>query len=379
MFIEVSTDVVNKSLDSSDVDRDVAIETLRELSLAVRRNHHLVFIPYLSVDIINKMSAFLNKNELVSLKFCYKKRRDLYELRNSIQLKCVVSFLEKTRCADNVIYLNPKQVDCFEFNEESHLLTENILDSEFYAIMAKVYQKNNRIDSGIFKTHFFPVQGGGATIKDVYLLECRLGEHFCLCIIDSDKKWPNCKRVGQTAQEFETATKKWNEERGMPVFSDYYIMRNTSEIENLIPHSVLKHFSSLQQQSFITNHHEDLLWLDIKKGLEYKILYNVEAYDEWKTAIPNEVPWNDIDQIKMASADEKDYKQKVVEANLPVIINPWGGRILEKVLHPDSRHVGKYNLFETDLTTLTTGQRAEWLTIGSLIFNWCCCFTNKIF
>ena len=39
MFIEVSTDVVNKSLDSSDVDRDVAIETLRELSLQVLYFH----------------------------------------------------------------------------------------------------------------------------------------------------------------------------------------------------------------------------------------------------------------------------------------------------------------------------------------------------
>lgn len=378
MFIEVCIDVVNKALDSNDLDRDIAIETLRGLTIAVRKNRHAVFIPFLSTDLIHKLSNCLSKNEIVSLQYCFKKRRDLQALNGCLLIKCVVSFNEITRREKDVIYLNPKQETIFEFHEESHLLTENILDSDFYGCITKCYQKAVHINCGVFRTCFFPVQGGGSTIKDVYLLECRLGEHFCLCIMDSDKKWPNCSEFGQTAQEFRKALTNWENDNGEVVKCSYYVMQNASEIENLIPLSVLRHFSNIQSWNFIFNHRNIVQWFDLKKGIEYKILFNDEAYNEWKAVLPNEILWSQIDDIRSNSSDAQDFKQKVLESDLPNVVNPWGGRILEKVLHPDRRHTGKYNLYEIDLDCLLPEQKEEWLTIGAMVFSWCCCFSSKI-
>lgn len=378
MFVEVDIDVVSKALDQNDLDQEIALETLRELAMAVRRNHHVVFIPLLSVQLIGKLSNYLSNNEIVCFQYCFKKKRDLQVLGNSLIIKCVVSFGESTKKVGNIIYLNPKENVNFEFNEESHLLTENIMDSVFYGCVTKVFQKYKHLDCGVFRARFFPVQGGGATIKDVYLLECKQREHFCLCIMDSDKKWPNCSEYGQTAQEFEKALNGWVKENGEAIRCNYYIMQMASEIENLIPLAVLKHFSSIQSSRFVTNHSNIFQWLDLKKGIEYKILYNNEAYKEWKAALPNDIPWAQIDSIMHESGDEKDFKQKVKEANLPVAVTPWGGKLLEKVLFPDRRHSEKYSLFETKLDELLPEQKTEWLTIGALIFSWCCCFSNKI-
>ena len=378
MFIEVDIDVVNRALDPNNLDCEKAVETLRELTMAVRKNHHVVFIPLLSIGLINRLSNVLSKIEITCLKFCFNKKRDLQVLGNNLLVKCIVSFNNLTNKVGNIIYLNPKDALNFEFNEESHLLTENIMDSEFYECVTKTYQKNKRIDCGVFRTRFFPVQGGGATIKDVYLLECKHGEHFCLCILDSDKKWPNCKVYGQTAQEFEKTIGAWMKENGEVIKCDYYVMQNTGEIENLIPLTVLKHFSSLQTSRFMRSYSSIFLWLDLKKGIEYKMFYNDEAYKEWKAVLPVEIPWTQIDIVKQASIDENDYKERLNNANLPVVVTPWGGKLLEKVLHPDRKHRGKYNLYETNLEELLPEQKAEWLRIGEMIFSWCCCFSRKI-
>ena len=378
MFFEVCIDVVNKALDPYDLDRECAVDTLCKLATAVRRNHHVVFIPLLSEEMIRKLDNVLGKNEVVSLQYCFKKKRDLFALGKIIKVKAIVSFKEPEGNVDNVIYFNPKFTSQFEYNEECHLLTENIMDSEFFAYITKAYQKNSRVDSGLFRIKFFPVQGGGSTIKDVFVYECKLCEHFCLCIMDSDKKWPNCTEYGQTAKEFI----KYIEERNI---SDdelskcrYYIMQNVCEIENLIPMSVLKHFCSVQTKWFLMNHMNIIQWLDLKNGFEYKLLYYDEAYTEWKKVLPNEIPWQQIDNIKLNVTDIQEFKDRLKSANFPLLFTPWGGKLMDKILHPDSKHCGKYNLYETALGSLLPGQKTEWLTIGSLIFSWCCCFSNKI-
>ena len=219
------------------------------------------------------------------------------------------------------------------------------------------------------------MQGGGVTIKDVYRMECELGHHFCLAILDSDKKWPNCQGNGSTASKFEEEIANM----AIPLLCDYYIMKMVSEIENLIPIDVLGKFSSLKQKSFLKNHYQVLQWCDMKKGLEYKILYDKKAYKEWKKEFPTEVQWTMVDTLIASSKDKKDYEKKVKQSQYPPAYDPWGAQLLSSILHPDPKHAGKYDLYSTDLSKLNPNQQAEWEEIGWKVFCWTCCFTKKIF
>lgn len=375
MLIEVSENVLKKALDKNDNDHEKALEIIRHLCLAIRKNSHLIHIPQLSFDSINSFAQFLNRAETKALALIYGKRRDLNAIATRVYIKMVISYDETSRRENGVIYLNPSTNSLVELYEECHLLTENLQDADFYRIVAKVVQKSKHLDTAVYQTNFFPMQGGGITIKDVYKLECLMGHHLCLAILDSDKKWPNCNESGNTAKKFEEEMRNI----ANPLLCDYYIMSRVSEIENLIPIDVLLRFSAPPQKAFLKNHYQVLPWCDIKKGLEYKILFDNTAYKEWKKEFPTEVDWATVDTLRASSKDKKDYEEKVKQQQFPVVYSPWGTQTLSSVLRPDRKHVGKYDLYSTDMTKLHPNQKSEWEEIGWRLFSWTCCFVKKIF
>lgn len=375
MLIEVSENVLKKALDNNDNDHEQALEIIRHLCLAIRKNSHLIHIPQLSSDSINSFAQFLNRAETKALTLIYGKRRDLNAIATLVYIKMVISYDEVSRRENGTIYVNPSMSSQVELYEECHLLTENLQDAEFYRIVSKVVQKTRRIDTAVYQTNYYPVQGGGITIKDVYKLECLLGHHLCLAILDSDKKWPNCKENGNTAKKFEEEMHSTTS----PLLCEHYIMSEVSEIENLIPVDVLSRFSSPSQKAFLKNYNHVLPWCDVKKGLEYKILYDKTAYEEWKKEFPTEVDWATVDELRSSSKDKKDYEGKVKQRQFPAVYDPWGAQILSKILYPDSKHALKYDLYSTDLTKLHPNQKAEWQEIGWRLFSWACCFVRRNF
>lgn len=156
-------------------------------------------------------------------------------------------------------------------------------------------------------------------------------------------------------------------------------MKRVSEIENMIPIDVLSRFSSPKQKSFLKNHYKVLPWCDMKKGLEYKILYDKTAYKEWKKEFPTEVQWVAVDTLIASSKDKKDYEKKVKQTQYPLAYAPWGSTIMTSILYPDRNHSGKYDLYSTNIAKLHPNQKAEWEEIGWKIFCWTCCFTRKIY
>ncbi len=378
MFIEVLDDVLNKALKSSDSDHDCAVEALRHLTWSLRKNNHLVFFPSISPSIIEKLRPFLNDSELKMLAYSYSKRQDLKKIREMLRYRAEVSFNHVKGWSESVIKINPGRNNCLELFEECHLLTENIIDAKFYQLFALAYQKRNRIDECVFKTNFYPLQGGGMTTKQVFLFECEKEQHFCLAILDSDKKWPNYKGLGQTAEALVEGYKVLTEKTGIPINSCFYVMQKTNEIENLIPFYVLKIYSNSDQRSFLDRHSSALPWFDIKKGMDYRVLYDNNAYNEWKKEFPTEINWIVIDRIKTNSINRDDYKRQLLKEGLNPIVSPWGSTILEIVLNPDARHKNKYDLKKVEWAKLSPFQQYEWDNIGKLVFSWCCCFTRKV-
>lgn len=376
----VCDDVLKKAVRTSDKDNEMAIEVLRHLSWAIRRNRHLVFFPTLSLALIERLGQILNKNETAAIRHAFARRQDLKQMTGIVHCHVEVSFEEETHRAGDTIYVNARNQGGFELFEECHFLTENLLDAEFYKFFASVYQKMNRIDECVFKTTYFPLQGGGATIKQVYKYECETGNHFCLAILDSDKKWPNYDGYGETARSFEEEYNDYVKRQGVPLACHYYVMEKTSEIENLIPIDILKVYSSSDQKSFLASHQKSMPYFDIKKGLEYRLFYEKDdALIEWRKEFPAEIDWPQLIEIKSKSVDGEDYDNQLKRAGFKPIVQPWGANILDRVLNPERKYKSQYDLKKINTTRMLQAQQNEWNIIGQLVFSWCCCFVRTMF
>lgn len=378
MLIEVQDDVLKKALKESDPEHEQAVEALRHLAWSIRRNHHLVFFPSLDLQMLNGLEKYMNKVEIKAIRHSYSRRQDLKVLLGFLTYHVLVSFSINTTLNGNVICINPgdSQLELFE---ESHLLTENILDATFYEYVAQAYQKLKRIDEHSFRINYFPLQGGGSTTGQVFVEECKRGQHLCLAILDSDKKWPNYDGFGPTANRFSECYSNYISRNVEPITCKYCFLQKVNEIENLIPLYIIKVFSNTKEKEFIDNYPDALPWFDMKKGLEYRMLDNKEAFDGWKQVIPDKVDWDIIDSIIKASRDHDDYVNNLSTAGLKPVVEPWGKSILENVLFPKPAQQRRYDLQNIDWRKLTPPQKQDWETIGSLIFNWCCCFRKTVF
>lgn len=380
MLIVVNQDVIEKAINSKDIDNKIAINTLNKVLLSVKWRKHIVFAPDLTEEDIQKLASNDNitPEELALLNYVRFKRQDSYNLISKLSHYVVLSFHTHTHSDSHIIHIDPKSYVDFELYEETHLITENIMDSEFYKkAICNYYFRTNGLRHDCFDTTFYPVQGGGATISEVLNNELKLRQHLCFVIVDSDKKHPDSKTEGDTAKGIRKTIEEFEKNNGQkPFHIDYYVMSNVREIENLIPFCILKLFSNKKQKDFLEQHSNVLSFFDMKVGLEYRILYDNDVYKGWKKAFPNEINWAQINTFKANSTSQKDFEEKT--KNLSKLVDEWGSTILNNVLNPKAKKQKDaiYKLFEIKEKDLTPDQKEEWDNIGKYVFSWCCCFTN---
>lgn len=379
MFIEVADDVLRKALRPSDSENEEAVECLRHVALAIRRNCHLVYLPSLDANMLKELENILNKAEIKALTFSFSKKNNLRVIKQYLTIRIEISFLSETAKDGDVIRIKPEKNSKIDLFERCHLLTENLLDAKFYNYVSFSFQKRNRIDECVFGISFYPLQGGGVTIKDVYMMECGLGRHFCLTILDSDKKWPNFIGYGDTATKFEQEYNGYLAKHNDPITCTYYVMQNTNEIENLIPIQILNHVSSPAQKRFLAQHPNAIPFFDIKKGFELKLLFKGNAIREWRIILPDETDWDELERLKTVSANDIEFVENATNAGVKFNAQPWGTSILDKIVNPETRKKVTINLKKIDFDSMLAAQRTEWDAIGKMMFSWCCCFVNKNF
>lgn len=381
MFIIICQDIIEKALDSNDIDHLIAVDTLRKILLCVKWRKHIVFAPDLEEEDILKFDGILTREELRLLNHVYSRRQNSNSLKDKLSIIVQITFKKDTKQDSQIIYLNPKTNKDFELYEETHFIVENILDSEFYKrVICNYFQRKNLVRSDFFDTTFYPVQGGGITVSDVLSFEITLGQHFCFVISDSDRKYggTQMKGEGETAKGIRTVveqSKKVNNNH-MPFHINYYIMSRVREIENLIPLGIIALYSNKQQKQFLEEQKNCLAFFDMKVGMEYKILFNDEIYSWWRTMLPDEIDWNQIDRLKDSSSTQIEFEAKV--KGIQKFVEGWGNSILKKILYPTTKknRDSLYKLFEIKDGDLTENQKEEWNSIGKHVFSWCCCFTN---
>lgn len=349
MLIEICEDIIAE-VENGKGD---AISTLEKIGLAYKYGKHIVFLKvelydriinsnYVSEYIKNLFRQIRSKNYLIG------------EIIKSVTFFAQVTFKESTQRRDNCIIINPKDNYSFEFYEETHFLVENLLDVKFYEYCLKYYKRNNNIQ---IEYSYYPLLGGGSTIAKVYELEINLKQHFCLAIVDSDRKYPKGGN-GDTAKLLLDADKK------KPFNCKCYMMEKVMEIENLLPTSVVEQSTNKK----IPLPKEALSFFDYKKGLCIDKLLNKELLQHWKEKLNGTEYYEGLTEIEGETTKtdfeiEKYKNQKLIEG--------FGPNVLGECLKY------KKELKAITKEDLTDAQEEEWNKIGKLFFEWTCALSPK--
>lgn len=228
MLIKVEEDFVDKVLQGKNEE---FVNVLRRLLWAIQFGKHIVFFDLSDYDRLMQC-PLLGHIEKALLQKVKKKNYQIKAIKSEVNIICHVTTKENTRQEDKDIYINPTEYLGFNFEEETHLITENLSDARFFVkYILSNYQRKNKTKN--IATNFFSLMGGGSTIGQVIKQEVELKQHFAFAITDSDKKYPTCNKKGDTCKSVEKELRK------KPFNCGHYIMQNVMEIENLLPLSVI--------------------------------------------------------------------------------------------------------------------------------------------
>lgn len=367
MYIEISREVVT----FAEHNNRYAIEMLEKLALAVKYNKHIVFTGLRLLDRILQIDSLdaLTKNQ-------YSKIRNRYStigaLIHKLDFRAVVLMGGENRRTRKRILIDSTKADKFEVYEESHLLTENLQDGKFFEYLVKKYAKNQGITLSGTPICYMPQMGGGSTIAMVYKMEIERCQHFCLSILDSDKRYPSCGK-GETFSSLRRVDKDkylgdCDGNDGQYAFNcSYYVMDELRELENLIPIEVLKTMDNVRSNPLLQMTF-DMSYHDMKDGLLAKKV-NVGDYQIYldKLFSFDQAIVDYIDfcvAYRQCCGDKEEYEKDCGRLKL---VNGLGSNIMEQVLknaQPALEHA--------DFSKLSLSQKKEWENIGKKIFEWCC-------
>lgn len=346
MLIEICEDIIAEV----EKGKKDAISTLEKIGLAYKYGKHIVFLDVKLYDRIfnsNYVSEYIKNlfRQIMS------KNINKGSIRQSVTFFAQVTFKESTQRRDTCIIINPRNNDSFEFYEETHFLVENLLDVKFYKHCLDYYKRNNKIEMGY---SYYPLLGGGSTITKVYQLEIDLKQHFCLAIVDSDKKCPEGSK-GDTAKSLLDADKK------NPFNCKCYVMEKVMEIENLLPKSVVKEYKDeINRLQF------NLSFFDYKEGVCKEKLLNSNLLSYWQEQLNGKGYDKYLEEIKqeVEILGEDKFKKKYKDQKL---IEGFGKNVLNHCLENYNN-----NLANIRDNNLTSEQKYEWTEIGKLFFEWTC-------
>lgn len=292
----------------------------------------------------------------------------------------------------HVIYINEAELPRFELVKETHLLGEHLKDVQYIAHIMRYYQKEHELKP---MSRYYSLLGGGSSIAHVYENEIKEGHAFVLCITDGDKKYPT-DEIGDTGKNVQ----KMDEAYHKPFHAYYYNMQDVTEMENLIPWSVIEKYATeskdpevikrLQIIKRIKDANEAYLsYFDYKEGISKtkETEPNLLEYqmDIMKVIDPmvatrmkkDEEQWQIQKQqfIESGLANDAKEAEKIIKYIRKKIkyISGICENILESVIINYS-----YELSNIKKTDLSTDQLQEYERIGELAYSWTCCLDPVI-
>lgn len=374
MFIRIEDDILHATVNLPPDSR--AAHTLMEVSLAVIRGKHYVFIPHWH-EYSEQLEKVLSINTFRVLNGL--RQQDGNALDSHIERKLIVTDNVPEDIPDNVLIFSPSNNSLFEIFEETHLICENINEKHFYDKVEAFYRRFSAPEySHNTRYNVLPRNGGGASCASVFITEKHMGHHLIFTVADSDYKYSLTSyengeettdkgEIGSTASNL----KKIKEEDPYD-FGDIYIMEDCREVENLIPKKILKETHPNNNQlsiDLIDNH--DMEYLDVKEGIQITHMFDDKVLRYWTnylTTISYDfVKISDVKRVHRSKNKYKEYLKGCSDEDRRnnIIIEGWGNGILEDTL------VKKGSVYDTlNPMDLTPSQIREWNNIGKNLFEW---------
>lgn len=180
--------------------------------------------------------------------------------------------------------------------EQPILLVENIRDAR---LLEKIIFASSKLRRNNVNITYLPVCGGGGAIYDSYNEYLLRNDRLCLCISDSDKKYPS-DNYGETARKLIETHNNSNCDVNHCSLCDCFVIQ-AREIENIIPTVILEEIinGDKNRGAFVAwvgklekTNPTSRLFVDLKDGFSFqKIVHsnNNDYIDYWKTVFKMEL------------------------------------------------------------------------------------------
>lgn len=369
MYIEVGEDILQNAIDKKGFDRNMSRDVLIFMALCAMNGKHYVVVPSLSKkqNLRDEIEQLIGRDYVTMLNYSMdvRNRQRTSMLKEKVCIRALLTINRETTVQNGVIVINLLEQKRFEPWSETFILTENLMDSDFYNYLIRYYKSKEGITN--CNECYHALMGGGVTISKVMRREIHAAQHFCLAIADSDKKSPDGE-IGETSKEL------LDQITSIPFNCGVYVMNKVMEIENLIPMKLVIVYGDKAGYKEIFASDKDPSFFDMKKGLSLKCLYNDKVYKYWKNLITDETArFKERDEKIKNCATPKSYNDKV--RDLKPIKKGFGDKLLanllegENIQSPQKSAVLMCQITDRDLTCF---QQEEWYAIGKQMFGWTC-------
>ncbi|MBQ6727134.1 MAG: hypothetical protein IJQ89_11245 [Bacteroidales bacterium] len=377
MYIEICKDVIEDAIAKSGQKINDSLDLLQLLALFSSKGNHIVSVPCLlndlalTQDLVNVAgSSFVRKLRRSEGKFYM-----LQSIKPVLSTYCLVTYSDNKKVDNRAIVYNPTRMQRFEPFLRTKLITENILDAVFFNYIAHFYLRKTLFTD--VRIRFEATPGGGSTTCDVVKHEILEKRRFCLVIVDSDKKYPNQPNYGDTARKIVDVIGQYPSD-----VCKHYVMENVMEVENLIPHRIVRKYASEKSDSEVLN--RNVAFYDMKIGLTLKGLYNDYVFHYLSEEF-SELDYSQRNEAKSYTRCRDDYEQYIDDHHLVNVLKKGFGSDLLKIVtcacdengkirYPELEDEMKNKIIQEDLTA---EQQIEWENIGSLMFSWMCGLAPK--
>lgn len=374
MLIEINEDIIDTAIEKKDFKINDALDLLLMMAYCCRHRKHIVYVPCLRTNTtkLKSLIGLIGLSNANALNYFNNKVYGAKYLFDNLSVKAIISYNNPIKTTDNescrIIWINPIEHTEFEPWIETYVLTENLIDSEFFSYLIKYFLRIKNLRDA--KYNFYPLMGGGDTMRKVLENEILISRHFCLTLADSDKLYPN-DVIGSTADK----VKELMEQN--PFNCGFYVMSNVREIENLIPKKIVVKLCMGKDVSIFD---KDPSFFDMKSGLCLVDLYRDEVCSYWKDLLQNNKLFQERDDIKARCNEKKQYDAEIKGKGH--LLSGFGSNILALALNKTDKQKkkldSKNDLYSITKRDLNTFQQREWEAIGKEMFSWTCCLKGQM-
>ncbi len=361
--------VLHDTLNDKTDDFFESIATaIENIATAAREGKHILVG---SRELLQRLSglSFISPANLASIRKCREQAPEYGNLKHSasdfVQVmpdgEATVDIVNGQR----VITVPIRKFADTSMIQETILIGENLLDIRFYKIVARVYASKNKM--GKMKIRSDGQFGGGTTTVDLYQKLQDEDERFCLCVVDSDKRFPG-SGLGTIAQKIVTIddNNKTTTRQISLLCREAENMISLPQLESVCEKEVSRVEALRVLGKIESCDHEARFYIDLKNGLKIANILKLQdktCRQYWINSI------SDISSLigTCKSPCLEGGECCGEEKNCKCAIMPgFGEAILKNVVDKLER----YSI--PKVAEMISGPVIdEWMRVGRIVFSWC--------